>query len=283
MRELKITGYTKHIGRLCAGWFLITDLGLDWRMGAEWFESILVDYEPALNWFNWVYACLEPVDLKKPPGGQQQCLEILQGGIQHDPDATYIKRWIPELSPLPTIIAREPWRLNPEDIQWAPKSSCLRKMPFLWSFHEGTRKRADEKRRKDAAMRPGGVDANAAVAALHGGNKSFACLQVCHGPVSTCIPKWRTLFSACLPSWCEISTPHAFRYGVDYPKPVIQPVSLKHTEEGEERARWARARAKEQRDKELALRAGSSQRSSSNQEAWFFGPWVPSSNQAEAP
>ena len=24
-----------------AGWFLVADLGLDWRMAAEWFESVL--------------------------------------------------------------------------------------------------------------------------------------------------------------------------------------------------------------------------------------------------
>ena len=142
MRELKMTGYCKHISRLCTGWFLISDLGLDWRMGGEWFESILVDYEPTLNWFNWVclgccciafrmfpctssgtrnmfkavmvlnhfdgilkryprYGCLEPINPHKPQSqGQQQCREILEAGVVHDPDATYIKRWIPELSSL---------------------------------------------------------------------------------------------------------------------------------------------------------------------------------------
>ena len=29
--------------------------GIDWRFGAEWFESALVDYEPASNWFNWAF------------------------------------------------------------------------------------------------------------------------------------------------------------------------------------------------------------------------------------
>ena len=32
----------------CAGWFLIGDLGIDWRLGAEWFESALIDYEPTV-------------------------------------------------------------------------------------------------------------------------------------------------------------------------------------------------------------------------------------------
>lgn len=41
-----------------------------------------------------------------------QTVEALKWCAQHDPDATYIKRWIPELAPLPASIAREPWRLE---------------------------------------------------------------------------------------------------------------------------------------------------------------------------
>ncbi len=32
------------------------DYGVDWRKGAEYFEARLVDYDPALNWGNWVAA-----------------------------------------------------------------------------------------------------------------------------------------------------------------------------------------------------------------------------------
>lgn len=35
--------------------FLVRDMGLDWRMGAEWFESILLDYDPCSNYGNWTY------------------------------------------------------------------------------------------------------------------------------------------------------------------------------------------------------------------------------------
>lgn len=49
MRELAATGYTTHCGRECACWFLVRDLGVDWRLGAEYFESILIDYEPTAN------------------------------------------------------------------------------------------------------------------------------------------------------------------------------------------------------------------------------------------
>lgn len=109
MRELAATGYCNHMGRECSGWFLIGDLGLDWRMGAEWFESVLLDYEPTANWYNWTYRCLPAA--ARGPGEKLQGIEILKWGTQHDPDATYIKRWIPALASLSPTVAREPWRL----------------------------------------------------------------------------------------------------------------------------------------------------------------------------
>lgn len=113
MRELSITGYCNHMGRETSGWFLIADLGLDWRMGAEWFESILIDFEPAANWFNWAYRCLPACVAKSlPPMSRLQTVEALKWCAQHDPDSTYLKRWLPELTPLSATIAREPWRVQ---------------------------------------------------------------------------------------------------------------------------------------------------------------------------
>eukprot|EP00930_Biecheleria_cincta_P095588 TRINITY_DN87539_c0_g1_i1.p1 TRINITY_DN87539_c0_g1~~TRINITY_DN87539_c0_g1_i1.p1 ORF type:complete len:702 (+),score=76.14 TRINITY_DN87539_c0_g1_i1:145-2250(+) len=252
MRELKTTGYCKHVGRLCAGWFLISDLGLDWRMGGEWFESILIDYEPTLNWFNWVYACLEPIDPEKIPRGQQQCLEILEASIIHDPDATYIKRWVPELSELPTILAREPWRLSPLGIQWAPKATSLRKMAFLRSFQASAVVQQD-----DAASHASGAKPSS------GGN-SFTALQRWRGLLSRCLSNLCALVSGRVLPRHTLSSPHRFRYGVDYPEPVIRPVSLMHAESAEARVRCARAISKEQREDELAWLGRSSQRSSFN-------------------
>lgn len=30
-------------------------MGIDWRMGAEWFETCLLDYDPGSNYGNWTY------------------------------------------------------------------------------------------------------------------------------------------------------------------------------------------------------------------------------------
>jgi deoxyribodipyrimidine photo-lyase len=123
MRELDATGYTCHMGRETSGWFLVGDLGIDWRLGAEWFESVLIDYEPTANWFNWVYRCLPAIQKPTPPMIRLQTGEVLRWGAQHDPDAAYIKRWIPELAKLPPTMAREPWRILLSQAQNDPQST----------------------------------------------------------------------------------------------------------------------------------------------------------------
>lgn len=35
--------------------FLVRDMNIDWRMGAEWFETCLLDYDPCSNYGNWTY------------------------------------------------------------------------------------------------------------------------------------------------------------------------------------------------------------------------------------
>jgi deoxyribodipyrimidine photo-lyase len=55
MRELANTGFSSNRARQNMASYLIHDLGLDWRYGAAYFESQLLDYDPASNWANWAY------------------------------------------------------------------------------------------------------------------------------------------------------------------------------------------------------------------------------------
>ena len=47
-----------HLHRQCCAAFLVRDLQIDWRWGAEHFESALIDYTPDANWGNWAYRIL---------------------------------------------------------------------------------------------------------------------------------------------------------------------------------------------------------------------------------
>ncbi|MGB1635486.1 MAG: DASH family cryptochrome [Flavobacteriales bacterium] len=55
MRELARTGFMSNRGRQNVASYLVHDLGIDWRLGASWFEHMLLDYDPASNAGNWIY------------------------------------------------------------------------------------------------------------------------------------------------------------------------------------------------------------------------------------
>ncbi len=53
MYELNKTGYIKNSARQLVATYLIYELGINWVMGAAYFEERLLDYSPASNWGNW--------------------------------------------------------------------------------------------------------------------------------------------------------------------------------------------------------------------------------------
>ena len=55
MLELKYTGFMSNRGRQNVASYLTQDLNIDWRWGASYFESQLIDYDCASNWCNWMY------------------------------------------------------------------------------------------------------------------------------------------------------------------------------------------------------------------------------------
>ena len=55
MRELARTGFMSNRGRQNVASYLVHDLGIDWRLGASWFEHLLLDHDPASNTGNWIY------------------------------------------------------------------------------------------------------------------------------------------------------------------------------------------------------------------------------------
>ena len=55
MKELKNTGWMSNRGRQNVASFFSKDLLLDWRIGAAYFESMLIDYDVHSNYGNWMY------------------------------------------------------------------------------------------------------------------------------------------------------------------------------------------------------------------------------------
>ena len=55
MIELKKTGWMSNRGRQNVASFFAKNLLLDWRIGAAYFESLLIDYDVHSNYGNWLY------------------------------------------------------------------------------------------------------------------------------------------------------------------------------------------------------------------------------------
>ena len=93
MRQLNATGYMHNRGRLIVASFLIKTLMIDWRWGEKYFATKLVDYDVASNSQNWLWVSGGGAD-------SQPYFRIFSPWEQSkkcDPDAEYIKKWIPEL------------------------------------------------------------------------------------------------------------------------------------------------------------------------------------------
>ena len=108
MRELAATGYMSNRGRQNVASFLTKNLGIDWRMGAEWFESLLIDYDPCSNWGNWNYTAGVGNDARG-----FRFFNINKQSQDYDPQGEYVKHWLPELATLPVNKIHQPWQLLP--------------------------------------------------------------------------------------------------------------------------------------------------------------------------
>ena len=107
MRELAATGYMSNRGRQNVGSFLCKNLGIDWRMGAEWFESQLIDYAPASNYGNWNYVAGVGNDARG-----FRFFNITKQSRDYDEDGSYVRYWLPELSHVTTCKVHEPWTMT---------------------------------------------------------------------------------------------------------------------------------------------------------------------------
>lgn len=96
MRELNATGFMSNRGRQNTASYLVKDLGLDWRMGAEYFESLLLDYDPCSNYGNWNYLAGVGNDPR-----EDRYFNVLSQAKRYDPQGAYVKYWIPELRNVP--------------------------------------------------------------------------------------------------------------------------------------------------------------------------------------
>jgi len=89
MTELSSTGFMSNRMRQIVASYWIYDMGGDWRAGAAWFETQLIDYDVYSNQGNWLYIAGRGTG---PRGGRP--FNVAKQMRDHDPDGTYRKHWL---------------------------------------------------------------------------------------------------------------------------------------------------------------------------------------------
>ena len=103
MRCLRDTGWLHPRLRSIVAEFWCGTLGQPWQHGAEWFAECLIDADEAVNVGNWMDA------VGRLPDKAPHRANWLRIGQQTDPDAVFVRRYLPELAHLPKDIIHTPW------------------------------------------------------------------------------------------------------------------------------------------------------------------------------
>lgn len=87
MNELNKTGWMSNRGRQNVASYLIYQLQCPWTWGAEYFQRKLIDYDPDLNWGNWLYLSGQGSDPRS------RVFNVDRQSSLYDPEGLYQKKW----------------------------------------------------------------------------------------------------------------------------------------------------------------------------------------------
>lgn len=118
MRQLLETGWMHNRGRMITASFLVKDLAIDWRWGEKFFMQHLIDGDPAANNGGWQWVAGTGTDAAP----YFRVFNPILQSKKFDPQGSFIKHWIPELSGIPTKYIHSPWEM-PATIQ--KQSGCI--------------------------------------------------------------------------------------------------------------------------------------------------------------
>ncbi|GIE92107.1 cryptochrome/photolyase family protein [Actinoplanes regularis] len=111
MRQLRAEGWMHNRARLITAAFLTKHLGLDWRLGLDWFFRWLIDGDVPNNSGNWQWTAGTGNDTRP-----YRRFNPIRQAQRFDPDGVYVRRYVPELKDVDGAAVHQPWRL-PEPVR----------------------------------------------------------------------------------------------------------------------------------------------------------------------
>ncbi len=107
MRQLRAEGWMHNRTRMIVASFLVKDLHIEWRHGADYFMKYLIDNDVASNSHGWQWTAGCGTDASP----YYRVFNPIEQGRRFDPEGTYIQRFVPELSHLAASDIHTPWEV----------------------------------------------------------------------------------------------------------------------------------------------------------------------------
>jgi len=105
MRQLWEIGWMHNRARMITASFLIKDLLIPWQAGEAWFWDTLVDADLASNSAGWQWTAGSGADAAP----YFRVFNPVLQGAKFDPEGDYVRRYVPEVAPLPGKHIHAPW------------------------------------------------------------------------------------------------------------------------------------------------------------------------------
>ncbi len=108
MRELYETGWMHNRIRMVVGSFLVKHLRINWKEGEKYFRNCLLDFNEANNVAQWQWVAGCGADAAP----YFRIFNPILQGEKFDKEGLYVKKWVPELSKVPSKFIHKPWEME---------------------------------------------------------------------------------------------------------------------------------------------------------------------------
>ena len=108
MRQLNHSGWMHNRLRMIAASFLSKDLGIDWRLGAQYFADQLNDFDLSANNGGWQWAASTGCDAQP----YFRIFNPVTQSERFDPEGKFIRRYVPELAKVANKYIHAPWQMG---------------------------------------------------------------------------------------------------------------------------------------------------------------------------